>query len=57
MEDFGDVPLLSVDSFIDRVLEPPVDEAVLNQIRAFLVKAKYINKHGQWNGLSEVPFN
>jgi hypothetical protein len=54
VEDFGDVPTLSVDSFIEGIL-PPVGEADLTKVKALLVKSKHINKKNQWNVFNRDP--
>jgi len=54
VEDLGDVPLVSVDFFIDSVL-PPVDSTVLENIKAALIAKKRINKKNGWSAFPKSP--
>jgi hypothetical protein len=54
VEDLGEIPLLSVDSFMERVL-PPAEDALLKRVKALLVQRKHINKRNRWHNFSKTP--
>jgi hypothetical protein len=54
VEDFGEVPLVTLDFFMKTVL-PPVDSSVLRDIKAALVAKKHIKKDHRWSAMPKNP--